>query len=73
MKIKQTLIAIIIFITSNVIAQNINVIFRSQLQYTGETLANICGYVDSLGNEYALVGASHGMSIVNINNPSAPV
>ena len=55
------------------IAQNLNVTFRSQLSYPGQTLANICGYVDSLGNEYALVGASMGMSIVDVTNPSAPV
>jgi len=54
-------------------AQNMNVTFRAQLQYPNETLANICGYVDSLGNEYALVGAQKGMSIVDVTNPSAPV
>ncbi len=54
-------------------AQNLNVTFRSQLTYPSQTCANICGYVDSLGNEYALVGASLGMSIVDVTNPNTPV
>jgi choice-of-anchor B domain-containing protein len=54
-------------------AQNLNVTFRSQLTYPGQTCANICGYVDHNGNEYALVGASVGLSIVNVTNPSVPV
>ncbi len=51
-------------------AQNLNITFQDQLAYPGQTLANICGYVDSLGNEYALCGASQGMDIVDVTNPS---
>ncbi len=51
-------------------AQNQNMVLRDQLAYPGQTLANIWGYVDSLGNEYALVGASQGLSIVNVTDPS---
>jgi choice-of-anchor B domain-containing protein len=54
-------------------AQNLNVQFAAQLSYTPQTLANICGYVDSLGNEYALCGASQGMTIVDVTTPSNPV
>jgi choice-of-anchor B domain-containing protein len=54
-------------------AQNYNVQFQGQLMYGQQTLANICGYRDSLGNEYALCGASQGMSIVDVTNPAAPV
>lgn len=50
-------------------AQDLNIVFRSQLSYPGQTLANIWGHVDSLGNEYALVGASKGLSIVNVTDP----
>ncbi len=35
--------------------------------------SNICGYVDSLGNEYALFGWSGGVDVVNVSNPSNPV
>lgn len=53
---------------------NLNVQFRSQLPYGSNVdLANIWGYVDSLGNEYALVGAQTGLSIVDVTNPSNPV
>lgn len=39
----------------------------------GVVMSNIGGYVDSLGNEYALVGTSLGLSIVDVTNPSSPV
>src|SRR6218665_219169 len=52
----------------------LNVVQRSHLAYSGgRTCANICGYVDSLGNEYALVGVQDGMSIVDVTDPAAPV
>lgn len=35
-------------------------------------LNDIWGYVDEEGNEYALVGAMDGVSIVNVTYPSAP-
>ncbi|HLG03229.1 MAG TPA: choice-of-anchor B family protein [Bacteroidia bacterium] len=68
------LIAAFLIAVSNLLhAQaNLNVQFRAQLTYPGQTCANICGYTDSLGNEYALVGASQGMSIVDVTNPSSP-
>lgn len=54
-------------------SQNVNVVLRSNLPYTGQTCANLWGYNDASGNEYALVGASKGMSIVDITNPASPV
>lgn len=59
--------------TADTSAQNLNVTLRSQLTYPGKTCANITGYVDSLGNEYALVGVADGMSIVDVTNPTLPV
>src|SRR5688572_12854685 len=53
-------------------AQNYNLTLQGQLPYPGQTLANICGY-SAGGNEYALVGAEDGMSIVNVTNPANPV
>lgn len=61
-----------ILVTSIITAQNINVTLQGHLSYPNQTCANICGYVDSLGNEYALVGASLGMSIVDVSNPATP-
>ncbi|NUO81650.1 choice-of-anchor B family protein [candidate division KSB1 bacterium] len=62
---------------SNVLAQyqpgrNYNVTLLGQLdQYGG--YSNIWGYTDGAGNEYALVGADLGLSIVNITDPRNPV
>lgn len=52
-------------------AQNLNITLAAQLSYGTETLANICGYASG-GNEYALVGAAGGMSIVDVTTPSSP-
>jgi choice-of-anchor B domain-containing protein len=37
------------------------------------TYSNIWGYIDSLGNEYAIIGHNAGTSIINITDPSLPV
>lgn len=49
-----------------------NMVQRGHLTFPGKQLANIGGYVDSLGNEYALVGHSEGMAIVNVQDPDNP-
>lgn len=54
------------------VAQNVNVVLRSQYTYPGYDCANICGYVDSTGKEYALVGVENGMSIVDVSDPDNP-
>ncbi len=48
----------------------LNLTFRSNLPFPGD-LSNIGGYVDSLGNEYALVGWTSGVTIVNVTNPDS--
>ena len=53
-------------------AQNINTTFRSKLVYPGQTLANVWGYVAPDGSEYALLGGSQGLIIVNVTNPDNP-
>lgn len=50
-----------------------NVTFKSNLPYPNDALSNIGGYVDSQGNEYALVGYESGLSIVDVTNPNNPV
>lgn len=39
----------------------------------GANLNDVWGYVDELGNEYAIVGTSKGTSIVDVSNPTNPV
>ena len=48
-----------------------NMNFLGKLTYNLE-LSDIWGYVDSLGNEYALVGVNDGVSIVDVTDPANP-
>lgn len=43
------------------------------LPYDSASLAGCLGYVDSAGVEYALVGASTGLSIVDLSDPTQPL
>lgn len=58
--------------SSSLFAQDYNLQLRSTVDFPGQTLANICGYTQN-GREYALIGASQGMEIVEVTNPSAPM
>jgi len=52
--------------------KNYNVTLLGHLdQYGG--YANIWGYTDGAGNEYALVGVDLGLSVINITDPRNPV
>ena len=53
-------------------AQNFNLQLRATMEFPGQTLANISGYAQA-GREYALVGGSKGLIIVDITNPDVPV
>ncbi len=50
---------------------NYNAQFRSHTEFPGQTLANICGYAKD-GKEYALLGASKGLIIMDVTNPDEP-
>lgn len=57
-------------------AQNFNLDSLSHMDFnsTHNTQLNeIWGYTDELGNEYALVGARNGVSIVDVTNPQNPI
>lgn len=49
--------------------ENYNMVVRSHLPFPGKSSANIWGYTDSQGREYALVGTSTGLEIVDVTNP----
>ncbi len=53
-------------------AQNFNLDFRSNIPYPGYTCSSCWGYTDDDGTEYALVGTSFGVSIVDITDPDNP-
>lgn len=50
----------------------LNIELGSQLTYT-QQLNDVWGYVDDSGNEYALVGLTDGVSIVNVSDPTEPI
>ncbi|CAN5575473.1 hypothetical protein BH11BAC1_BH11BAC1_07750 [soil metagenome] len=62
----------VMFIVQTAFGQ-LNVAFRSQMSFPGIASSNIWGYVDSLGNEYALVGTADGVRIIDVTNPVSPV
>ena len=70
--LRNFLAAVYLLTTSSLIAQNFNLELRSTLEYPGQTLANICGYAQD-GREYALLGGSAGLIIVDVTNPASPV
>ena len=49
----------------------LNMTLLGSKTYANE-LNDIWGYVDSLGNEYALVGAKDGVSVVDVTDPANP-
>ena len=69
------LAGLLLFMSSFIFAQaNLNVTFAAQYTYPGHTCANICGYYNPAnGHEYALVGVSTGMDIVDVTVPTVPV
>ncbi len=52
-------------------SQDFNFQLRATMDFPGQTLANVCGYWQN-GQEYALLGGSQGLIIVNITNPASP-
>ena len=55
---------------------NFNMTVAGTLPYNSpqhQDLSNIWGFVDTVGNEYALIGAANGLSIVDVTVPTNPV
>ena len=59
------------FFISEGFTQNVNITQRAHVLYPGQTLANICGFAKN-GREYALLGGSKGLIIMDVTNPDAP-
>lgn len=51
---------------------SLNISKLGHLDYPSTNLNDVWGYADGNGNEYALVGAEFGFSIVDVTNPSNP-
>ena len=67
----------LIFINSfSTLFSQLNIDSLSHVNYQslhGANLNDVWGYVDELGNEYAIVGTSKGTSIVDVTIPSNPI
>lgn len=64
---------LLVMVATSAQSQNFNLTLRSSVYYPGQTCAGVWGHVDSLGNEYALVGAAQGLAIVNVTDPDNSV
>lgn len=69
---KSIYILLVISLFSLSTQAQLNLDLKGTLSYSME-LNDIWGYTDTAGNEYALVGATTGLSIVDISDPSTPV
>jgi choice-of-anchor B domain-containing protein len=72
--------AIISYLFSTILCLTVysqyNITLKSHINYQdfrGVSLNGIWGYVDSQGNEYAIVGTRSGVSVVSLANPENPV
>ena len=68
-------LSLFLFLPNQALTQ-LNVDSLSHINYQqlhDANLNDVWGYVDELGNEYALVGTSKGTSIVNVTDPTNPV
>lgn len=68
---KRILLLLLVLINLKSYSQNLQL--QANLSYGTTALANIGGYVDSLGNEYALVGTLLGLDIVDVTIPANPI
>lgn len=63
---------LVFLIASFSLQAQINMSHLSQQDLHGNNYANIWGYTDSLGREYALLGCYTGTAIIDITDPAAP-
>ncbi len=66
------LLTICFFYSNFNTAQNYNLTLKSTVNWSGKYVANIWGFAKN-GKEYALVGVSNGMVVVDVTDANAPV
>jgi choice-of-anchor B domain-containing protein len=64
--------AFLLFIFYSNLFSQTNIAYRGAYSFPNNELANLWGYADANGNEYALVGTQKGMSIINVTVPTNP-
>lgn len=65
-------LSIFFLLLSHWATAQLNLTQLAHLPFDTSTLAGCWHYVDSLGNEYGLIGTSHGLSIVDLSQPTQP-
>ena len=68
---KLLISSILLTLLSPVMAQK-NIARLGAFYSNGQTLAGCWHYVDSVGREYALIGAANGIMILDVTNPASP-
>jgi len=69
-KILLSAFSLLCFISSY---SQVNLQLLGHLAFPATTCAGVWQFVDSLGNEYALVGAGNGIAIADVTDPANPV
>ena len=73
---QRLLLPAILFAMAAPLCSQVNMSLVGQLDYQtlhGSDISDVWGYVDELGNEYALVGVNDGgVSVVDLSDPSQP-
>ncbi len=70
---KRLLIALAVLLSQTAAMAQFNLTMLGHLPYPSNTCAGIWQYVDSVGNEYALVGVNDRLAIVDVTNAANPV
>lgn len=74
MKKSFLIVTLFVAFVCDLAAQQYNINFLGRKRYTSQTMSGSWGYSDTINNkEYALIGTSKGLSIVDITTPTNPV
>ncbi|MFI5220379.1 MAG: LVIVD repeat-containing protein, partial [Bacteroidia bacterium] len=68
---KKIILTLFCILSFTKLFPQVNLQLLGHLSYA-TTCAGVWQYADSLGNEYALIGAGDGISIVDVTTPSSP-
>lgn len=72
----KSLLVSILFLSASISFGQLNIDSISNLDLASshfQQLNDIWGYVDEMGNEYALVGGTEGTSVVDLSDPTNPI
>lgn len=70
---KKKLLTLLLIVCVFAIQAQKNLTLLGSVTFPGQSLAGCWRYIDNMGHNYALVGVSNALAIVDIQNPAAPV